>query len=771
MAETKEKQPGQLYMLFFTEMWERFSFYGMRSLLTLYMINELFKEMASPDANELAFGIYAAYGALVYATPYIGGQLADRFLGYQKSTIWGGILMMIGHFVMAIETQFFLYLALAFLIAGNGFFKPNISSMVGGLYEEGDKRRDGGFTIFYMGINLGAFLAPLICGYIGQTFGWFYGFGLAGLGMLSGLVVFLRGRKGLGENGGIPDPERLYKKGFLGLNREHWIYTLTIIGVAFVALFIHYYTIVEVLIPFLTFTGLLIVLVQAIKKGKVEMQRMFVILILTIVNIFFWAFFEQAGSSLTAVTQSNVDRNILGFVIPASVFQSVNPAFILILGPMFASMWVNLNRINKEPSTPLKFVFGMVLLGIGFLALSYGVNFVTVIGGLALVPLFFLILSYMLQTCGELSLSPVGLSMITKLSPKGMTAQLMGLWFLSTALSHTVAGQLAKLTSGGAEDPQVKEALESGVGRRRGKVEAYWMEAVTFWSNDWEQYKLVNKDYAFTSKERKAVKEAYNKKTADKLEQLIYDQKISKKQGILFSSGDRFQIREALQDSLKQGSIEPGELAYFKKHSREPMKRKIEHEQIKRNTYELMADVVERIQRSQKDSLKGIDCDFCYVIDNVPIRRATIDSLDKWSQAVTTESSPKDTLLGCLKRNALSKEQLKAIFLGTSNEVEKILNDSLQGGRLSKNEIDFLVEKGQIAGKEALKAGTIEKSTFQKFRGKNTEEPAKPQVLSSYDQLSNYSSVYTMIGSVSVSTGVVLIFLIPVLRKWMHGVH
>ena len=201
----KWEHPRGLMLLFFVEMWERFSFYGMRALLTLYLTLELFKNLQDPLKRSTAIGIYAAYGALVYATPFLGGLIADKFLGHKKSVIWGAILMALGHFVMAIESEFWLYIALAFLIMGNGFFKPNISSMIGGLYKDNDARRDGGFTIFYMGINLGAFLAPLVCGTIGELYGWHWGFGIAGIGMVLGLILFVFQKKMLLNNCEVPN--------------------------------------------------------------------------------------------------------------------------------------------------------------------------------------------------------------------------------------------------------------------------------------------------------------------------------------------------------------------------------------------------------------------------------------------------------------------------------------------------------------------------------------------------------------------------------------
>jgi POT family proton-dependent oligopeptide transporter len=479
MIDKSLQQPRALYMLFFAEMWERFSFYGMRALLTLYMTLQLFQDLMDPAKKNKAIGIYAAYGALVYATPFIGGIIADKLLGYKKSVTLGALLMAIGHFVMAIETEMFLYIALSFLIIGNGFFKPNISSMVGGLYHENDSRRDGGFTIFYMGINLGAFLAPLICGYIGETYGWFYGFSIAGFGMLLGLLVFGRGQHKLGENGDPPDLERLKKPIIAGLSAEYITYIGAFLAVGAFAVLVSKYELMSyVLLPF-TSAVLLYILYTAIRSEKVERERLFVVVILLFFTTLFWAFFEQAGSSLTLFTNENVDRNIMGWEAKASLFQAVNPFFIILLAPFFARMWITMANRKIEPSTPVKFALGLMQLGAGFLVLVWGLNFVSINeismmkgeGAVtmmaATVPLIFMIGAYFLHTTGELCLSPVGLSMVTKLAPKRIGAMVMGAWFLSSTMAHHVGGIIAQLTSGGGADTANKAvgtlAMEAGL--------------------------------------------------------------------------------------------------------------------------------------------------------------------------------------------------------------------------------------------------------------------------------------------------------------------
>lgn len=472
------KHPKALIILFFTEMWERFSFYGMRALLTLYLTLQLFKDLQEPDKKATAFGIYAAYGALVYATPFLGGLLADKFLGHKKAVIWGAILMAIGHFVMAIETEFWLYIALSFLILGNGFFKPNISSIVGELYEKNDPRRDGGFTIFYMGVNLGAFLSPLICGTIGELYGWKYGFGIAGFGMIAGLLIFLKWKHLLDihdtitENessykvaqeikpvGEPPSQQKLHKKVVFGISIEYLIYIASFFSVALFALMVKNYQVMTyVLTPFsLLVFGIIIIV--AIRSPKEERDRLFVILILLLFTTLFWAFFEQAGSSLTLFANENIDRNVMSWQIPASLFQSINPLFIIIFASPFTIMWLWLAQRKKEPSTPVKFAWGILLLSIGFLVLAIAPLFVSQTslnieqGGIswliqaATVPMSLLVLSYLFQTLGELCLSPIGLSMVTKLASPRIVGMVLGAWFLSSAMAHHMAGFIAKATA------------------------------------------------------------------------------------------------------------------------------------------------------------------------------------------------------------------------------------------------------------------------------------------------------------------------------------
>jgi proton-dependent oligopeptide transporter, POT family len=571
--------PVGLYTIFFAEMWERFSYYGMRALLVLYMIKGFLK-MNDGDA----YAVYGAYTALVYATPFIGGMLADRLLGARRAAVLGGALMAAGHLLMTVQTSLAFYLALGLLITGNGFFKPNLSTMVGGLYRPGSTRRDGGFTIFYMGINLGGAMSPLICGYIGETYGWHYGFGLATIGMLTGLAVFVApirltqlliglgalgtatamlflqnntyqllanvvvgvalvaaaiaalvalNRGGLPESAGAP-PEA-------ARNRPRWpVYVAVVVAVPIFALLVERNTIAGRVLTLFGGAAIVWLIVEAVRSSRVDRDRLFVVLVLMFFSMLFWAFFEQAGSSMNNFADRNVDRviearnitqadvgatlelrvpleasdpslmalpaltqeqlghdpgqgkpfnltelsalreqavagasrdvqvlswqvepssvgmGIGGAEIPASLFQATNGIFILLLGLVFTALWSFLGARGVEPSTPVKFGLGLFQLGLGFVALWYAAEKTADARGMVGAP--WLILAYLLHTMGELCLSPVGLSMVTKLSPRQIVSTVMGAWFLAMAFSNFLGGLIAQLTgvSGeGSEAPVI----------------------------------------------------------------------------------------------------------------------------------------------------------------------------------------------------------------------------------------------------------------------------------------------------------------------------
>ncbi len=632
--------PPGLFTLFFAEMWERFSYYGMRALLVFYMIKGF---LGYSDSQ--AYSVYGAYTGLVYATPFIGGMLADRLLGQRFAVIIGGLLMAAGHLAMTFENEVIFFIALALLIVGNGFFKPNISTMVGSIYPKVSGRKDAGFTLFYMGINLGAAISPIACGYVGETYGWHYGFGLATLGMLIGVAIFVAptrltqalilggalvtagsmifqtqleqlviqlmgtntpaedisslqtgARIFLGitllvsaviatlaltrggipkEVGGPPSVERLRQPAFLTLRNNALVYYAGLIAMvltlqnlttpgtweswalvfivgaavslpwataqqAVLACLVGLVPLITVIMQKGALAGFLLyslgflafgsLIRAAARSPKMERERLYVVLILTFFSVLFWAFFEQAGSSINNFTDRNVDRTTesrvvtqaeadstvtfrvpiktddpelvnlpllsqeqLGFPlegepftisnltrlrediingvenatdrilwpltvehlgmgildagqgteIPASEFQAANPIFILIFGLVFSALWTVLSRRGSEPTTPMKFALSFLHLGLGFVVLWYGAY---VADDRGMVSLYWLLLGYLLHTTGELCLSPVGLSMVTKLSPSKIVSTVMGAWFLATAFANFLGGQIAQWT-------------------------------------------------------------------------------------------------------------------------------------------------------------------------------------------------------------------------------------------------------------------------------------------------------------------------------------
>lgn len=498
--------PKGLFLLFMAEMWERFSYYGMRALLIFYLVQHW---MFSDGEASV---IYGAYTALVYITPVVGGYLADRYIGQRKAVLFGAVLLTIGHFFMAFEGNGgqddpvinVFWAALALIIVGSGFLKANISVIVGQLYSRTDIRRDPAYTIFYMGINVGAATAAIICGYLGQTYGWQYGFGLAGFGMLIGLIFFVIGKPLLLGKGEPKDPAKIAG------GKEWGIYGIGLAMVAFCWLAIQFQDAVGIFLgtfgaalvcyvlgvatfqlPYGSFakaprlavmifsagTALLIVsmffvsmgnenanwpaaigagtvltvlISQMLSKVAHDRNRIVAAMFLIIVSVVFWALFEQAGSSLNLFTDRHVDTA----GVNASMFQSINAIYIVLLAPLFAIMWQMLASKGAEPSTPMKFGLAVIQVGLGFLVLvwgaeSAGVNVPT--------PVIFIFLIYLLHTTGELCLSPVGLSAMNRLSPTHMASLIMGMWFFASATGNFAAGKIAEATGG------------EGVGEEAGK--------------------------------------------------------------------------------------------------------------------------------------------------------------------------------------------------------------------------------------------------------------------------------------------------------------
>ena len=446
------KHPKGLYILFFAEMWERFSYYGMRALLIFYLTQHFL------FTDGQAYGIYGAYTTLVYITPVIGGMIADRYLGQRKAILVGAVLLVLGHAGMAIEgapvddpafrnatVLNIFYLSLALIIAGTGFLKANISAIVGELYEKTDIRRDGAFTLFYVGINLGAAFGSIAAGWLGQNIGWSYGFGAAGLGMLLGLVVFVWGKPLLNGAGEPPNPAFLRERVGGVISREWFIYLLSFAGIGI----IWYLVRDEATVGIVLGTAMVGIYGYILLRSVITLEpharnRIFAALFLITVQVLFWALFEQAGSSLNLFTDRAVDLTIMGQEQEASIFQSINAIYIVFLGPLFALGWAWLARRNMDPSTGVKFGLGVIQLGLGFLVLVWGANS----AGLGnLTPVLFIFLIYLLHTTGELCLSPVGLSAMTRLSTPNMVGLIMGAWFLASGAGNFVAAQIAKLTS------------------------------------------------------------------------------------------------------------------------------------------------------------------------------------------------------------------------------------------------------------------------------------------------------------------------------------
>lgn len=450
--------PRGLGLLFMAEMWERFSYYGMRALLVLYLVNALKWDTAR------AANLYGTYTMLVFLTPVIGGYLADRFIGTRRSLVIGAIVISLGHFSLAFPSMTMFYVGLGLIIVGTGFFKSNVSTMVGQIYREGDPRRDSGFTIFYMGINLGAFLGPLVCGGLAQTsrFGWHYGFAAAGVGMLAGLAMYLWAREkylpGIGVRPSRDDPATLESSaGQIALDPGSNAIVHGLIGAVGGAIvgWLLGGDLLGLSVRLVIGAALSISLLGS--HGE-ERRRVIALFIVVFFVIFFWAAYEQSGSSMNLFADKNTDLHVGSFNVPSSWFQSVNPFDILVFAPIFAAMWTALGRRGHEPSTALKMVLGLAFLATGFLFM--------VVGGTradtgALVSPFWLVAAYTFHTWGELCLSPVGLSYVTKVAPVRFASLLMGVWFLANAAANKIAGALAAYTPTPGEIPS---APSSGLG-------------------------------------------------------------------------------------------------------------------------------------------------------------------------------------------------------------------------------------------------------------------------------------------------------------------
>jgi proton-dependent oligopeptide transporter, POT family len=438
--------PRGLSTLFFTEMWERFSYYGMRALLMLFMVAPATRGGLGFD-DATAGAIYGLYTSMVYMATLPGGWVADRLIGQRKAVLYGGILIASGHFSMAFPTLATFYLGLFLIVIGTGLLKGNISVLVGTLYAEGDTRRDAGFSLYYMGINLGAFIAPLICGYLGENINWHYGFAAAGFGMVAGLIQYVFGGKYLGMGGlgpAVATPAERAKNRTTG-----WIAGLVLLAIALVVGIGAYTGVIPVTarqIADIAGYGLLIITIAFFawlflspEWTPQERHRLYVIGVLFICAAIFWSLFEQAGSTLTLFADRDTQETILGFNYPKSWFQSMNSFFVWTFAPVFAWLWIVLGRRKAEPSTPVKFSLGLILVGAGFALLMIGAQFATA----GQVSPLWLTGVYLLHTFGELCLSPVGLSAMTKLAPVRIAGLMMGVWFLGASVGNFMAGRVS----------------------------------------------------------------------------------------------------------------------------------------------------------------------------------------------------------------------------------------------------------------------------------------------------------------------------------------
>jgi POT family proton-dependent oligopeptide transporter len=445
MPEQKREffgHPRGLAILFFTEMWERFSYYGMRALLILFMT-------ASVSSGGLGYDVptagvvYGLYTAMVYMAALPGGWIADRIIGQRRAVLYGGILIACGNLMLAIPNTAIFFAGLTVVVMGTGLLKPNVSAIVGQLYEQGDARRDAGFSIFYMGINLGAFIAPLICGWVGARINWRYGFALAGIGMALGVIQYLLGSRNLGHAGLEPATP-----GDAGAKRQLAIGAAVLGTVLVVVAALAWQGTVSAKAIADGSGALLLAVVIAFfvwlfSTGSwtpVERKRLAVIAVLFTASTVFWSVFEQAGSSMNLFAQRNTNNDVGFFQIPAPWYQSINAMFIISLAPVFAALWIKLGR--REPSSPAKFAWGLGLVGGGFLVLAAGAAIAET--GVLVNPLWLLV-TYLLHTMGELCLSPVGLSAMTKLAPARVAGLMMGVWFLSISAGNYLGGRMAAL--------------------------------------------------------------------------------------------------------------------------------------------------------------------------------------------------------------------------------------------------------------------------------------------------------------------------------------
>jgi POT family proton-dependent oligopeptide transporter len=436
--------PPALATLFLTEMWERFSFYGMRAILVLYLTASAANDGLGMQ-NSRANAVYGTYNAMVYLMALPGGWVADRLIGPRRSVLWGGVVIAAGHYVMAIPTRWSVFAGMTLIVLGTGLLKPNISTMVGDLYDKDSPRRDAGFSLFYMGINLGAFIAPLVTGFLGEKINWHLGFAAAAVGMTFGVIQYVAGQRRLGDAGARPNDPLLGEARRRALTRAGLAAAGLLVVVALLTLagWFTVNTVVNLLtaVTILTTIGYFGRIMTDRDISPTERSRMKAYLWLFVFAAAFWLIYDQAGSVLNTFAEERTDRDVRGFTFPASWLQSVNPILIILGAALFS---VLLLQVGKRMAAPAKFAIGLILNGLSFVLMAAAAH--AAVGGQSVSPLW-LVAVYAIQVCGELSLSPVGLSVTTKLAPVKYASQMMGLWFLATAVGDAIGGQVARLAA------------------------------------------------------------------------------------------------------------------------------------------------------------------------------------------------------------------------------------------------------------------------------------------------------------------------------------
>lgn len=428
----RSSQPKGLYLLFFTEAWERFGFYMVQTILILYMTKGLNYSDAHSDL------LYGAFSSMLFLTPVIGGYLADRYMGFRQSILLGAVLLAIGYAVMSLSHPQALFLGLSIVVVGNGFFKPNVSSIVGDLYQANDPRRDGGFTIFYMGINIGALIPPLFAGALVAAYTWGSGFSVAAVGMVISLFTFALGKSRIPNLGKVPGSSPLRRRGWIRF------YLLLLIGIIVAICSIRFLFFFPAIANIVLITASLAIIGSVLfflfEEKKNQRNKLIACLILILLSVGFWAIYNQTFTSLMLFADRNMTKEWLGFTIDAEFTQFYNPFFIIVLSPLLSRLWIWLDRKGGDPTTPSKFALGILFMAFGFFILWTGIRFFS--HGTQTSP-WWLIASYFLQTIGELLLSPIGLAMVTRLSPRHLVGMMMGVWFLTQSAAFAIGGALA----------------------------------------------------------------------------------------------------------------------------------------------------------------------------------------------------------------------------------------------------------------------------------------------------------------------------------------